>query len=39
LLGLQAKAAERPQIEAMLDSIHYRYSEETDNPAYQIYLS
>lgn len=39
LLGLQAKAAERKEIEAVLDSIHYRYSEETANPAYQIYLS
>ena len=39
LLGLQAKASERKEIEAMLDSIHYRYSEETANPAYEIYLS
>ena len=39
LLGLQAKSSERKAIEAVLDSIHYRYSEETANPAYQIYLS
>ncbi|MCX2980070.1 threonine ammonia-lyase, biosynthetic [Halieaceae bacterium IMCC14734] len=39
LLGLQAKASERREIEAVLDSIHYRYSEETANPAYEIYLS
>ena len=39
LLGLQVDPAERKQVLAALENIHYRFWEETDNPAYQLYLS
>ncbi|MCB1676110.1 MAG: threonine ammonia-lyase, biosynthetic, partial [Halioglobus sp.] len=38
LLGLQVPAAQRRALERVLDRINYRYWEETDNPAYQLYL-
>lgn len=39
LLGLQVDPSERKQVLAALESIHYRFWEETANPAYQLYLS
>ncbi|MEP5765754.1 MAG: threonine ammonia-lyase, biosynthetic [Halieaceae bacterium] len=39
LLGLQVDPAERGELAAALESVHYRFSEETDNVAYQLYLS
>ena len=38
LLGLQASASERKQVRESLDKLGYEYSEETDNPAYQLFL-
>jgi threonine dehydratase len=39
LLGLQVDPSERKQVLAALENIHYRFWEETENPAYQLYLS
>jgi threonine dehydratase len=39
LLGLQASASDRKQVRESLDSLNYEYWEETDNPAYQLFLS
>ncbi len=39
LVGLQVDKGERRQVEAFLDKLNYRYSEETANPAYQHFLS
>jgi threonine dehydratase len=37
LMGIQAPAAERPVLFKQLDDLGYRYWEETDNPAYQLF--
>ena len=39
LVGLQAPPAERKAVAEVLNSINYRFWEETDNPAYQLFLS
>ena len=39
LVGLQATKAERKEIEAFLDQLAYPYNEESDNPAYKLFLS
>ncbi len=39
LVGLQVEPGERREVYAALESIHYRFWDETDNPAYQQYLS
>ena len=38
LVGLQIPAEDRPQVEAYLDKISYRYWRETDNPACRLFL-
>jgi threonine dehydratase len=38
LVGLQVEPAERKAVIEALESIHYRFREETDNPAYHLYL-
>lgn len=38
LLGMQVPVDERDQVPGFLDDIGYSYSEETDNPAYQLFL-
>jgi threonine dehydratase len=39
LVGLQAGKKERQAIEAFLDQLNYSYIDETENPAYQLFLS
>ena len=39
LVGLQIPEAERKQLGQYLDTLAYPYWEETDNPAYQLFLS
>jgi threonine dehydratase len=39
LAGLQVPAEEYPQLEQYLDSLNYPWQEETDNAAYQLFLS
>ncbi|MDX1504163.1 MAG: threonine ammonia-lyase, biosynthetic [Spongiibacter sp.] len=39
LVGLQAAPEERKDIEVFLDKLAYPYHEESDNPAYQLFLS
>ena len=39
LVGLQADKKERAEIETFLDKLAYPYHEETENPAYQLFLS
>lgn len=39
LVGLQADKKERAEIETFLDKLAYPYHEESDNPAYQLFLS
>ncbi len=39
LVGLQIPKAERKQLRQYLDTLAYPYWEETDNPAYQLFLS
>lgn len=39
LVGLQIPAAERKKLVSYLDNLAYPYSEETDNPAYKLFLS
>lgn len=39
LVGLQIPKAERRQLRQYLDTLAYPYWEETDNPAYQLFLS
>ena len=39
LVGVQVPSAERRAFESVLDDIHYRYWDETDNPAYRLYLA
>jgi threonine dehydratase len=38
LVGIQVARAERRALEQVLDEINFRYWEETDNPAYKLYL-
>jgi threonine dehydratase len=38
LIGIQVPDPERRQLEQVLDSINYRYWDETDNRAYRLYL-
>ncbi len=38
MVGFEADAADRDSLRQYLDRIGYRYSEETDNPAYQAFL-
>ena len=38
LVGFDADAGQRGQLSAYLDRIGYRYWEETDNPAYELFL-
>lgn len=38
LVGLQVPNGDRPDVEAYLDKISYRYWRESDNPAYQLFL-
>jgi threonine dehydratase len=38
LVGLQVHPSERKAVLEALDSVHYRFQEETDNPAYDLYL-
>jgi threonine dehydratase len=39
LVGLQAETKERKDIDAFLDQLAYPYHEETDNPAYKLFLN
>ena len=39
LVGLQALNTERKEIEAFLDQLSYPYNEESDNPAYKLFLN
>ncbi|WP_160152336.1 threonine ammonia-lyase, biosynthetic [Microbulbifer sp. ALW1] len=39
LVGLEVAEAERPALRALLDQLHYPFWEETENPAYQFFLS
>jgi threonine dehydratase len=39
LVGLQVLPSERRELAKVLASVHYRFWDETDNPAYQIYLN
>jgi threonine dehydratase len=39
LVGLQAEQADRKRLAEVFESTHYRFWEESDNPAYQLYLS
>jgi len=38
LVGMQAGKAEKKEVKKFLDSLNYRYWEETDNEAYQFFL-
>ncbi len=38
LVGLQAAKSDRKQVVAFLNKLHYSFVEETDNPAYQLFL-
>jgi threonine dehydratase len=38
LAGIQVPAAERDEFTGHLDELHYAYVEETDNPAYRMFL-
>ena len=38
LIGFEAAPASRRELARFLDRIGYRYSEETDNSAYQMFL-
>jgi threonine dehydratase len=38
LMGVQVDAEEQGAFRQMLDGVGFRYSEETDNPAYQLFL-
>ena len=37
-VGIQVRKSERKQFEQVLDRINFRYWEETDNRAYQLYI-
>ena len=39
LVGLQVPVSERSEVPQFLDSLNYRYQEESDNEAYQFFLS
>jgi len=39
LVGIQVPVAERKQLKGFLDDLSYAFHEETDNPAYQLFLS
>tara|TARA_B110000483_G_C17771806_1_gene380112 strand:- start:266 stop:556 length:291 start_codon:yes stop_codon:yes gene_type:complete len=39
LVGLQATADEQGAIGRFLDTLNYRYVDETNNPAYRLFLS
>ena len=39
LVGLQASKSDRKSLQAVFDQLQYTYSDETDNPAYQLFLS
>ena len=39
LVGLQVEPGDRKAVVQALEGIHYRFWEETENPAYQLYLS
>ena len=39
LMGVQVPLADRNQFQAFLENLGYRYSEETGNPAYRLFLS
>ena len=39
LCGLQVPSQDNPRFQKVLDEIGYIYHEETDNPAYQLFLS
>jgi threonine dehydratase len=39
LAGFQVPASEKKQIAEFLKSLHYRFCEETDNPAYKLFLA
>ncbi len=39
LVGLQADKSERADIEVFLGQLGYPYHEESDNPAYDLFLS
>jgi len=39
LVGMQVPKGERKQLEALLTELNYSYWDETDNPAYQFFLS
>ncbi len=38
LAGIEVPAAERPRFEAALEALAYPYVDETDNPAYRLFL-
>jgi threonine dehydratase len=39
LVGLQVQPGQRRELAKVLESVHYRFWDETDNPAYRQYLS
>ncbi|MDG2018559.1 MAG: threonine ammonia-lyase, biosynthetic [Porticoccaceae bacterium] len=39
LVGLQVSQQDCPELKEFLDNLGYRYADETDNPAYQFFLS
>ena len=39
LVGLQVDGSQAKEVAAVLESVHYPWWEETDNPAYQLYLN
>jgi threonine dehydratase len=39
LMGIQVKDEERPEFQKFLDSLDMQYWEETNNPAYEMFLS
>lgn len=39
LVGLQVPSSQRKQLKGFLDELSYTFCEETDNPAYQLFLS
>lgn len=38
LVGMQVSPADRPELKRYLDRLHYYYRDETENPAYQLFL-
>ena len=39
LVGMQVPPEEQKEFKAFLDNLGYEYVDETDNPAYQLFLS